>query len=230
MTRTLLLIMCISTLFSCNDTAKNNDRLEFIPDHDANPVLSTAEIIAHKNGLLYWKDVSEISFTFNVDRGEKHFERSWIWSPKSHDVTLKTATDTISYNRKEMDSTSMKTDGGFINDSYWLLAPYKLVWDEGTNISETEKALAPISQDTLNKLTITYGDEGGYTPGDAYDFFYDDNFMVQEWIFREGNSNEPSMITTFEDYKDFNGLKLATMHQDSTGGFKLYFTNISVKK
>jgi hypothetical protein len=78
-------------------------------------------------------------------------------------------------------------------------------------------------------LTITYGSDGGYTPGDAYDLFFDSDYKIKEWVFRKGNDSVPSMINTWEDYKDFNGLKLATMHKDSTGSFKLYFTNISVQ-
>jgi len=230
MKKTIALLVLAIIIIACQNKKKNTDRLEFIPDHDANPVATTAEIIAYKNGIENWKDVSEINFTFNVDRGENHFERSWSWKPKTDDVTLYSEKDTIAYNRKEMDSLTMKTDGGFINDSYWLLAPYKLVWDEGTSFSETITEQAPISKDTLQKITITYGNEGGYTPGDAYDFYYDQDYMIREWVFRKGNASIPTMITTFEDYEDFNGLTLAKMHKDSTGGFKLYFSNISVKK
>ena len=215
---------------ACQDRKNNTESAEGIPDPDTHPVLTTAETIAFKNGLENWDDVTEIQFTFNVDRGENHFERSWSWKPKSNEVTLRSADDTLTYNRNDMDSIAMKTDGGFINDSYWLLAPFKLVWDEGTTLSESDRAVAPISGDSLHKITLTYGNEGGYTPGDAYDFFYGDDFMVKEWIFRKGNQEAPSMITTFEDYKDFNGLQLAQMHKDSTGALKLYFTDISVKR
>jgi len=123
----------------------------------------------------------------------------------------------------------MKTDANFINDQYWLLAPFNLAWDDSVKFSEKKNVVSPISKDTLNLLTATYGGEGGYTPGDAYDFYYGDDFMVKEWTYRKGNDSVPSMTTTWEDYKTYNGLNLATMHKDETGNFKLYFTNISVK-
>ena len=229
MNKTLLFLLCATVLWSCNNTTKTSDT-EASPDTETIVATTPAEKIANANGIEHWNDVSEINFTFNVDRGENHFERSWSWNPKTDAVTMTSANDTVAYNRKQMDSITKKTDGAFVNDSYWLLAPYKLVWDEGTTLSEVSKEIAPISNDSLHKLTITYGNEGGYTPGDAYDFFYDDAFMVREWVFRKGNNPEPSMVTTFEDYQDYNGLKLATMHKDSIGAFKLYFTNISVKK
>lgn len=234
--KSVFLLLALSTIIlSCNenkrrtDTSKPVKSREFIPDHDANPVLSTAENIAYKNGFGQWKDVSEINFTFNVDRGENHFERSWVWKPKSDLVVMRTAKDTVAFERTKLDSINMSYDASFINDTYWLLAPFNLLWDEGTVITERENVVAPITKDTLNKLTITYGDEGGYTPGDAYDFYYGKDFMIREWVYRKRNDSLPSMLTTWEEYQTHKGMKISTMHKDSTGNFKLYFTNISVK-
>jgi hypothetical protein len=140
---------------------------------------------------------------------------------------MTTAKDTVRFNRNALDSISKQYDAAFINDKFWLLAPYNLVWDEGTKISEKENQIAPMSKDTLNMLTLTYGDEGGYTPGDAYDFYYGKDFMLKEWVFRKGNAPEASMTTTWEDYEDFNGIKIAKMHKGQ-GGLELFFTNISV--
>ena len=192
--------------------------------------LSVAEKIANANGYNHWKDVSQLNFTFNVDRDSTHYERTWIWKPKTGDVTLISGNDTISYNRKSVDSLSIKADQGFINDKFWLLAPFQLVWDKSATISEPTKEKSQIGNVELNKITLTYPAEGGgYTPGDAYDFYYDANFIVKEWIFRRGNAKEPSMITSWDAYKDFNGLKLSTEHVKPEGNWKLYFTNISVK-
>ncbi len=229
MKKSIYLVFISFALISCNNTKNssgNNEEKQVISEEN----LSTAEKIADANGFKNWKDVSEIAFTFNVDRGENHFERSWIWKPKTDDVSLISSEGiTINHNRSSMDSLTMQTDAKFINDKYWLLAPFQIAWDEGTTFYEKEKVLAPISKDTLNQLTIVYGNVGGYTPGDAYDFFYDKNYKIKEWNFRQGNSEAVSMSTTWEDYENFNGLEIARTHKDSTGNFKLYFTNISVK-
>jgi len=230
----LPLLLCV-IVFACNDNQQKTDTLEptktseLIPDHDANPVVSNAEIIAYKNGFEQWKDVSEINFTFNVDRGASHFERSWVWKPQSGLVIMRTAKDTVTFERSNLDSIQMKYDASFTNDKYWLLAPFNLLWDEGTTITVRENIIAPISKDTLNELTLTYGNEGGYTPGDAYDFYYGKDFMIREWAFRKGNDSLPSMLNTWEEYQTHKGIQISTMHKDSTGSFKLYFTNILVK-
>lgn len=217
-----LRILYITTLLivsACKNKAQKAETKE----------LTIAEKIAKTNGIDNWTNVNEIKFTFNVDRTDSHFERSWTWKPKTEEVTMMTSADTISYNRKSIDSLSTATDRSFINDKFWLLAPFNLVWDEGTTINYQGAANTNLTDEVLSKLTIVYGDEGGYTPGDAYDFFYDENYMIKEWVFRKSNQKEPSMITTWEDYEDFNGLKIAKTHIGKGNSVKLYFTNISVK-
>ncbi|WP_372753927.1 hypothetical protein [Mariniflexile sp.] len=193
------------------------------------PDLSIAEKIANANGFSNWNKVSQISFTFNVDKDTTHFERSWSWKPKTGDVILITGTDTISYNRKSIDSLSIKADKSFINDKFWLLAPFQLVWDSGTQISEPTLEKAPISNSELNKITLTYTNNGGYTPGDAYDFYFGDDYIIREWIFRRGNAKEATMTTTWENYKDFNGINIALEHKRLEEAWSLNFTNVAVK-
>lgn len=225
----LLLILFTVSLVSCKN---NNKSIENVNQNQSISIenLSTAEKIANASGYKNWKDVSEIAFTFNVNRGDNHFYRAWTWNPKSGDVTMTSANDTISYNRSQLDSLNFETDAAFINDKYWLLTPFQLKWDENITIFEKKNIVAPISKDTLKQITIVYGSGGGYTPGDAYDFFYDEDFKIREWNYRKENADTPSLTTTWEDYKNFNGIEIAKTYKDSTGGFKLYFTDISVKK
>lgn len=191
--------------------------------------LSLVEKVAHASGYENWNKVEELQFTFNVDRDTSHFERTWIWKIDENQVTSISKKDTIIYHRSKMDSITTKINGGFINDKYWLMAPFNLIWDKGNYTQvHKENEIAPISKKSMNKLTIVYGSEGGYTPGDAYDFFFEDDYMVTEWVFRKGNLPEASLITTWEDYIEKGGLKIAQLHKNDEG-FKLYFTDIEVK-
>lgn len=208
-------------LFSCNKNKTANSTKA--------TNLSIAEKIANAHGFNTWKTITAIKFTFNVDRDSSHYERQWKWEPKKNKVTINENKDTVfSYNTTSVDSTSIRTDQGFINDKFWLLSPFNLVWDKGTTISAPIKDTTIISKTILNKITLLYPKTGGYTPGDAYDFYYDDDFMIKEWSFRKENSKTPSLTTKWEDYKDFNGLKIATSHKRSDSNWHLYFTAINV--
>ncbi|MBM1108044.1 hypothetical protein JQC67_17970 [Aurantibacter crassamenti] len=187
------------------------------------------EKVANAHGFENWSKVKEIKFTFNVDSDGTHSERTWVWLTKTNDVTATIDGETLDYNRASMDSTAYKVNGRFINDKFWLLAPFQLVWDRN-NITHkhTVKSTAPIAKKPMQKLTIVYGNEGGYTPGDAYDFYFEDDYVIKEWVFRRANQPEPSMITTFEDYENINGLKIAKSHKKADADFNLNFTGLSV--
>jgi len=191
--------------------------------------LSVAEKIANAHGFNHWKNVNTIEFTLNVDRDSSHYDRQWKWEPQKNKVTINANKETaFSYNTANVDSTSIRTDQGFINDKFWLLAPFNLVWDQGTTISSPVKDTTLISKTVLNKITLLYPKEGGYTPGDAYDFYYNDDYIIKEWVFRKGNSKTPSLATKWENYKTVNGLKIATSHKRENSNWHLYFTNIKV--
>lgn len=220
-----LLFLCLLA-FSCKKEI--NERKPIYASSTVIEEKTIAEKIALAHGFENWKQVSKIEFTFNVQRDSSVFSRSWKWNPKNNNVIVTSKQDTISYNRASIDSTSINTDKGFINDKFWLLIPFQLVWDEGITISEPIKETAPISKTELHKITLTYGNKGGYTPGDAYDIFYNDDYLIKEWIFREGNSEEPSMITTFENYEDYKGIKIAKDHKMAKDGFNLFFSDIKI--
>lgn len=226
-------ILVFFIIVGCNNAQKSSENTSSEVNNgvaDSVEKNNTAHRIANANGFENWKDVQTIAFTFNVDRNGNHFSRSWYWNPNTGGVRLTSGEDPVSYNWSDMDSIAQKTDAAFINDKYWLLAPFQIAWDQGTTFTEKENVVSPISKDTLNQLTIVYGNDGGYTPGDAYDLFYDKDYKIREWNYRKGNAPEPSTTTTWEDYKNFNGIDIATMHKDATGKFKLYFTDITVKK
>lgn len=217
------LILLIFLTISCKMEKKEEVRSEV-------KELTILEKVANAHGFENWKTISHIKYTFNVDRDSSHFERTWLWEPKTNNVVLTTREDTVRYNRMSIDSTIMKTDGGFINDKFWLLGPFQLVWDQNNFTYEHEATSdAPISKEAMQKLTIVYGSEGGYTPGDAYDFYFGEDYRIKEWVFRKGNQEEPSMITSWEDYKNLNGLHIASMHKMPDSNFMLYFTGIEVK-
>ncbi|WP_086478007.1 MULTISPECIES: hypothetical protein [Arenibacter] len=212
-------VLSLFFLLACKDGKKAEIKEE--------KTLTILEKVAFAHGFEHFKGIREIQFTFNVDRDTSHFQRSWTWNTQTHEVVADSNGERNTYNHKEVDSSTAKIDAAFINDKYWLLAPFNLLWDKDNFTFDHQTDIpAPISKTPMQRLTIVYGNEGGYTPGDAYDFYLDPNHMIKEWVFRRGNQEAPSTITTWENYVDLNGLKIATMHTNEDGSFKLYFTDL----
>ncbi|PIF01661.1 MAG: hypothetical protein CR994_00320 [Maribacter sp.] len=80
----------------------------------------------------------------------------------------------------------------------------------------------------MHKLTIVYGSEDGYTPGDAYDLFFGDDYL-KEWAYRKGNQPKPSLATTWKGYIEKGGLQITQKHNCGEGS-NLYSTNLQVKE
>lgn len=214
------IFLIIAIFFSCK-TEKKEETLEHVEE------ITILEKIANAHGFKNWKAVNQIQFTFNVDRDSTHFERTWIWKPKANEVIKISNKDSLIYNRKTMDSIAYKANAGFINDRYWLLAPFNLIWDQNNfEHTLTKNQTSPIAKKRMQKLTIVYGNDGGYTPGDAYDFYFENDYLIKEWVFRKANQQEPSMTTTWENYVDHNGFKFAMEHKQPGKTFNLFFDGI----
>jgi len=81
------------------------------------------------------------------------------------------------YDGEEKEDYIKKAENYFNNDSFWLVAPYK-VFDKGT-----ERRLVK-TEDGDEALLVTYT-SGGTTPGDSYLWHLDDNSMpesFQMWV------------------------------------------------
>ena len=220
---TITCIICFFLVVSCNSEKKET------VIEDTTKELTIAEKIANAHGYENWKNVSEVKFTFKVDRDTiKGNGRSWIWFPKKDSVIMKAGEQLVKYKRNRLDSVPPNADRNFINDKFWVFIPFQLVWDTSATISDPVVAKSPIKNEDLNMITLLYGNEGGYTPGDAYDIFYDENYMIKEWTFRQGNSEAPSLSNTFENYQDFNGIKIAIDHKKDEGKWNLNFADVSI--
>lgn len=194
-----------------------------------NKEVSVVEKIAKANGVGNFEKVNQLTYTFNVEINDSLVtERIWEWRPKDREVTLQSKDSSTTYNYDKEASKYPEIDQKFINDQYWLIFPFHLVWDE-MEYEHNQESTAPISGETLQQVTIKYPQNAGYTPGDVYEIYFNEDFMIREWAYRPGGREEDPFVSTWEDYQDFNGIKIATMHQGEERNFKLYFTNVDVE-
>ena len=181
--------------------------------------------VMRASGADAWPRVTRIRFTFNVERDGKR-----VASVK-HDWDVRAGTDTVSWGDKTATVDVRKSDhtedlqkqayGRFINDSYWLLAPLK-VMDGGVR-----RSIGPsetIDGKSYDRLHLSF-ENVGLTPSDQYDLWVDPQTkLVRHWDYIPAKGNPRRF--TWDDYREFNGLKLSTKHTSS--GATISFTDIEV--
>jgi len=215
---------------------KNEPEKTAVSETTASNEESITTKIAYANGLENFEKVNQLNFTFNVKVNDTvRTQRSWKWYPKENKIELTEKGETFSYIKKDTLSYIKKdtlaeqakaADQKFINDTYWLLFPYQLMWSD-FDFEFNQTTTAPISQQQMQGLTVNYSGDGGYTPRDTYHLYLSDDLMVKEWTYESAGGK--TLSTTWEDYETFNGITISKMRKSPDGSFQLYFTDIEVK-
>ncbi len=197
--------------------------------------MTTRQHIAESYGLEYFGEVEKIQYTFNVKLGEKQISRFWIWEPHINKVTFKGMDyqEAITYNRSEIVRTESnklkKIDTWFINDNHWLLFPYHVAWDTSAKVEDIGRRQLPMGDGNARCVVVTYPATGGYTPGDVYDLYLNDQYRLTQWVYRRAGSAKTTQISTWDDYRRVGPLTLSLNHQGEDQNFRVWFTNVGAK-
>lgn len=197
--------------------------------------MTLQERIGNAYGVHNFSQVEQIQYTFNVKIGEKQIRRFWIWEPKLDRVTFKGMdyTAAVTYYRHDIETSASsalkKVDAWFINDNYWLLFPFHIAWDSNITIEDTGRQRLPLGGGQAKRIVITFPPSGGYTPGDVYEIFLNDDFRLLQWVYHRGGSEKPTRVTTWENYRQAGPLVLALDHHAGDDSFRLWFTGVGVK-
>lgn len=221
------LIINLLFIFGCKDAS------EKIISHKQ---ISTARQIANASGFSEWEKVNSIAFTFNVKVGNRQIHRSWFWEPKKDIVTFysqnKKDSTVFSHGKISINSLPeiLKLDKQFINDSYWLLFPFHLVWDDNVDITFPDSfSRLPIGKGQALKVVVKYTSDKGYTPNDIYDLYIGNDYKIIEWAYHNNGSITPNRVTKWEDYKKIGHLTLSLNRPSKDNTFRVWFTNVEVK-
>jgi hypothetical protein len=205
------------------------------------PAIATQ--IAKAYGLDSWDQVEEIRYTFNLDLSalKLKLSRSWVWNPKTNQVTYESKDKTgkpvkVTYSRADVASQSetvkKEIDPAFINDQYWLLFPFHVVWDTGPTIEDAGMQKLPLGKGSARKVVVKYSGDGGYTPGDTWELYVGPDNRVREMLFRHGGTVKPNLVkATWAEHKKAGPLLFSLDHRGTADGksLRLFFTNVSVK-
>ena len=197
--------------------------------------MTVRQSIGNAYGVHYFSQIEQIQYEFNVKIGEKQTRRFWIWQPKLDRVTFKGMNyhEAITYHRHEMETTTSsalkKVDAWFINDNYWLLFPFHIAWDPDAKIEDTGRQNLPIGEGKARCVVITFPATGGYTPGDVYEVYLDDNHRFLQWVYRRGGSEQATRIATWENHRQVGPLMVSLNHRGEDENFRVWFTSVGVK-
>jgi hypothetical protein len=236
MIRSIVLIAMV-TLIGCQRNAENtqnqadqNPAAEgFDFDHSDPAAIELADsIMIAQGGRKAWDETRFISWNFFGRRNlvwDKHESRVRIESlPDStiYLLNMKTGQGRVRIGKvelKEADTLKKMLERAeriWINDSYWLVMPFKL--------KDTGVTLKYLGEDSLatgkfyNVVQLTFQGVGS-TPENKYLVYVDrsDNLVKQWTFFEKASQDSASAIWPFDNYQQYGKLLLSADRSDGKG-------------
>jgi hypothetical protein len=116
--------------------------------------------------------------------------------------------------------------GRFINDTYWLLAPWK-IFDPGVNLTYDGEKACP-GGGTCDVLKLSF-ENVGLTPKDVYWLWITrDGRRMLQWQYVLGGAADPPTTAEWKDWKTMGGI-LLSMDKPMVGQpFEIRFDHVAV--
>jgi hypothetical protein len=192
------------------------------------------EQIAKTYGLDGFGQIDAIRFTFNAQFLGNNISRSWVWQPK---------TGQISYEGKDKEGKPVKVsyvqsrlaeepanvrdeiDPGFVNDKYNLIFPLQFYWD-GAVVRDEGTQKLPLGTGSAKKVVVDY------SPGDIWELYVGPDGRVVEFGFHRGGPRKPTLVNaTWEDNKKAGPLLIPMERRGTADGQPLHisFSDVAVK-
>ncbi len=198
--------------------------------------------MAKAYGIESWDKIDAIRYTFTVQFPGVNVSRSWIWEPKTNQVSYEGKDKDgkpvkVTYQVSQLDTqpamVKENINPAFVNDQYWLIFPFHVVWDTSASVEDKGMQKLPLGSGSATQVVVKYPSEvGGYTPGDTWELFVGPDHRVKEFIYHRGGATKPSLvIATWSGYKKAGPLLVSTEHKGTADGkpFHLTFTDVAVK-
>jgi hypothetical protein len=206
------------------------------------------ELIAAMGGEGAWEKARQFQFDFVVVKSGKDVARfSHAWDRYTGDYCLKgidkagapyvvyfnvntkagqAFVNNVAVEGAEKDKRIEGAYGRFINDTYWLLAPWK-IFDPGVHRAYEGEKPCP-GGGTCDVLKLSF-DNVGMTPKDVYWLWItrDGRHMVQ-WQYVLGGAAEPPTTAAWTDWQKMGGLMLSLDKPMSGEPFEIRFEKVAV--
>jgi len=233
----LLVVTSFTILFSaCDQADQDSSANQYNPpapgfdiEHSDPAAVELADsVMAAMGGRENWDNTRFISWNF-------FGRRNLVWDKQQGDVRIESLPDSTTYlvninelkgrvrvkgqELTEPDSLKKmleKAKSIWINDSYWLVMPFKL--------KDTGVTLKYLGEDTIltgekcNVLELTFNNVGD-TPENKYRVYVDlqDNLVKQWAYFKEASQDSASQVWPFDNYKRYGNILLSANRSDNRG-------------
>ena len=209
---------------------------------DPKAVAVAERLMQALGGQDAWNATRYLRFDFAVDRGGKTLmRRAHTWDKwdgryrvEAKDKDGKDVVVTMNLNTRQGSATvggaplsgeALKKAldhayAGWVNDTYWLLMPYKLR-DPGVSLAyvgEQKKG-----SDTWDELALSF-DNVGLTPKDRYWIFVNRaTGLVDRWEFVLKGEKTPPVPFEWKGWKSYGKIRLADDRVSPKDGTRIYF-------
>ncbi|GAB4332776.1 MAG: hypothetical protein OHK0038_08670 [Flammeovirgaceae bacterium] len=217
-----LIVSCQQSSQTQNPHAEGFD----IANSDAKAIALADEVMAAMGGRENWDKTRFISWVF-------FGKRKIFWDKWSGDVKVKALDKDLQIivnlntggGRVWKDSTELSHPDSlakylelgkkiWVNDSYWLIMPYKLK-DSGVRLKYLKEDKNKDGNDS-DVIELTFK-QVGYTPNNKYNVWIDKKTkLVNQWAFyEEANDTTALFIDTWKDYQKFGNILLSASRGDN---------------
>lgn len=232
----LLLFVTVAYIFyGCIQSSERTDSVQNpaaegfdLANSDPAAVELSDSIMAAMGGWENWQSTRFISWNFFDNR-------NLIWDKKRERVRIESLKDSITYvvdlktlkgkvwikgqeltQSDSLDKMLKKAKSMWINDSYWLVMPFKLK-DSGVTLKY-------LGEDTFktggkcNVLQLTFNNVGD-TPQNKYYVYVDltDNLVKQWAYYNDANQDSANFVRPWDNYKRYGNILLSADRSDGGG-------------
>ena len=198
------------------------------------------EKLAKTYGLDSFGQIEAIRYTFNVQAPGRDLSRSWTWEPKTDQVTYEGKDESgkpvkVTYLRSQLGSQSAEVkktiDPDFLNDNYWLILPFHIVWDGDATVEDAGMQNLPLGEGSAEKVAVKYPSDGGYSQSDTWELYVGRDGRIGEMGYHAGAPVKHNVIATWADYKKAGQLLVSLEHRGTNNGqpAHIFFSNVAVK-
>jgi hypothetical protein len=195
------------------------------PRSDARAIEIAQAVMARMGGWESWDRTRFVSWRFFGGR-QHYWDREngairiesetddgrWLWLMNVHDGTGRVWRDGTALVADELREALEQGREIWINDSYWVFMPYKLL-DPGVTLRHAGQRPLPDGR-AADVLELTFEPGVGVTPQNRYEVFVArDSGLVEQWsFFREASDAEPAFSLPWAKWQRFGEILLATDH------------------